>query len=492
MERLRRFAFDVSWVLVSSAVNLVIVFLLRIILARWLGAFDLGLYTMIITIQEIAVLLAVFGISGALTKYVAEYQDTKDRLFQIISSAFIISIIFGLVAGILLYFLSGTVAGIFDMPQLAHLLKLLAIALPFITLIEAVGGLFTGLRRMKNYTYLIMMRSCLMLLFIVTLVWLDFGVEGTVFGIVLSMVGGCIFGLYLSRKYLRSAFQGFFENAKKLVSFGSQAFGANAVSLIANQADIIMIGFYLTATEVGYYSVAVTISMLFYIIPQAIQRISYPATTEYWYKKDHQSLQEMIGKSMKYSACILLPLGLGFEFFAKEVITIIFGAEFIYAVVPFLILLIARVIKGATVTPIGAVFSGRGRPDIGLKIDSLSTVLNIGLNIVLIPRFGIVGAAVATTISLLVGTVIFIAFLPRMLGVKIDARWYGWAMGLACVAIAIFWTGAQFINLYIVGGVVLIGYIILVLRFLLSKEDKALFKSLAYSLTRRFEKEGVF
>ena len=139
-------------------------------------------------------------------------------------------------------------------------------------------------------------------------------------------------------------------------------------------------------------------------------------------------------------------------------------------------------IRGSTVFPIGASFSGRGRPDIGLKVDGLSTVLNIGLNIVLIPPFGIAGAAMATTISLLIGTVIYMMLLPRLLRVKIDARWYGWALGLACVAVAIFWIGTQLINPYIVGGVVLIGYIILVLRFLLTKEDKALFKSLAYSL----------
>jgi len=482
---MRSFVFDVGWVLVSSAVNLVIVFFLRIILARWLGAFDLGLYTMVITVQEIATLVAGLGISVALTKYVAEYQDTKDKLFQIISPAFIISIIFGLVVGVLLYFLSGTLAGIFNIPQLAHLLKILAIALPFVVLLETALGLFNGLRRMKNYAYLRILRSCLMILLIITFVWLGFGVEGIVFGIVLSVVAGCIFGLYLSREYLYPTYQDFFKNAKKLVLFGSQAFGANAVSLIANRADIIMIGYFLAATKVGYYGVAVTMSMLFDIIPQAIQRISYPATSEYWSKKDHRSLQKVIDKSMRYSACILLPLGLAFGFFSEEITTTIFGAEFIYAASPFLILLIARVIRGATVQPIGASFSGRGRPDIGLKIDTLSTALNIGLNLMLIPRFGIVGAAVATTTSLLVGAVIFIALLPIMLGVKIDARWYGWAMGLACVAIALFWIGTQFINPYIVGGVVIIGYIILVFKLLLTKDDKALFKSLAYSLIRR-------
>ncbi len=485
MEQVRRFALDVGWVLVSSAVNLVIAFLLRIVLARWLGAFDLGLYTMVITVQEIAVLIAGLGISVALTKYIAEYRDDRDRLLQTTFAAFINTIIFGLVGGAILYFLSGTVASIFNMPQLARLLEILAIALPFLCLLQTSLGLLTGLRMMRNYAYLIILRVCLMILAITTFVWLGFGVEGTVFGILLSAVGGCTFGLCLSRKYLRPIFQGFFRNTKKLVLFGIQVFGANAVSLIANRADIIMIGYYLDAAKVGYYSIAVILSMFFDIIPQAIQKVSYPATTEYWSKKNHRSLQEMIDKSMKSSAWILLPLGLGVGFFTTEITTFIFGPEFIYAALPLVILLIARVIRGATIQPIGASFTGVGRPDVGLKIDALSTILNIGLNILLIPRFGIAGAAMATTISLLTGAVIFMILLPRILGVKIDARWYALAMGLACISVVLFWVGTRLINPYIVGGVVLSGYIILALKLLLTKQDRDMLKSLVYSLIGR-------
>jgi len=338
---------------------------------------------------------------------------------------------------------------------------------------------------MRTYAYLVILRSFLMILFIVALVWLGFGVEGAVFGMVVSVAAGCILGLYFSKKYLHLNFQGFLQNVKKLVLFGSQVFGANAVNLIANQADIILIGYFLAATEVGYYGIAVSISMLFLIIPLAIQRISYPAASEYWSKNNHQALQKMIDKSMKYSACIVLPLGLGVGFFAGEITTTVFGAEFIYAALPLSILLIARVIRGSTIIPIGASFSAIGRPDIGLKLDALSTVLNIGLNILLIPRFGIAGAAMATTTSLLVGTVIFVILLPRMVGVKIDARWYARAMGLACVAVALFLMGTQLINPYIVGGVILCGYVILVFRVFLTKEDRATFGSLAYSLVHR-------
>ena len=77
MQQIKKFTFDVSWVLVSSAVNLALVFILRIILARWLGSFDLGLFTLVLTVQELATLIAGQGIMTSLTKFVAEYREDE-------------------------------------------------------------------------------------------------------------------------------------------------------------------------------------------------------------------------------------------------------------------------------------------------------------------------------------------------------------------------------------------------------------------------------
>jgi len=483
MEQVRKFAFDVGWVLVSSVATLAIGFLLRIVLARWLGAADLGLYTMIITIQAIAVLVASVGIPAAVIKYVAEYKDRGDKLFQTTSIAFISSIIFGLVVGILIYTLSGILAGLFHMPELARLLKILAFTFPFASILETLLGLFNGLRQMKTYAYIMVLQSFLMALFIVAFVWFGFGVQGAVWGIVLSVLGGCIFGLYRSRKFLHLTLHGLLQGAKRLVSFGSQVFVANAFGLILAYTDILLIGYFLAAEDVGYYSVAVSVSTFFLLVPQAIQRITYPATSEYWSQNDHQALSRMIDKSMKYSACILLPLGLGVGFFAQDLVVGIFGQEFRDAAWPLCVLLIARVITGSTSVPVGLSFSGVGRPDIPLKISGIAAAANVGLNVLLIPPWGILGAAIATTVSLLLGVIIFLALMPRILGVRIDIKWFAQAMGFACVAIALFLVGTRFMmNPYVVGGVILCGYVALVFQLLLSKEDRAIFRSLAYSL----------
>jgi O-antigen/teichoic acid export membrane protein len=483
MQQTRKFAFDVSWVLISSAVNLALGFALRIILARWLGSFDLGLYTLVLTVQEFATLIAGMGIMTALTKYVAQYRDDKNALFQIVFSAFTLTLFFAIVAGLLLYFLATTIAGIFHTPQLAHLLRILSISLPFIIINQTSLGLENGLRRMKYYAAQIMMRSFLMIVFIVVLVWLGYGVEGTVWGLVFAIAGTSIWGLYLAREYYHLNYHNFIKNVKTLISFGIQVFSVETVNVLVSYTDILMIGYFLTATEVGYYSIAVSMGMLFYIFPQAVQKMTFPLTAEYWYANDFESLRKMFDKSMKYTACILLPLGLFFTLFAREITTTVFGAEYIYSVSPFLILLIDRVLRGSTITPVGASFSGIGRPDISLKVDSVSLVMNAFLCWLLIPRFGIIGASMATATSMLTAAAIYTKLLPK-LKVKLDFRWYGLAVGLLGTAIAVNWIGAKFINHYVVASIIFVAYVILVLRFFLTREDRNLLKSLAFSFLK--------
>ena len=88
--------------------------------------------------------------------------------------------------------------------------------------------------------------------------------------------------------------------------------------MINYRADTILIGYFLTDTDVGYYTVAVSLSRFFWIIPQTIQTITYPATSDYSANNNHSALQTMTDKSMKYTACILLPIGLGVRFFCER------------------------------------------------------------------------------------------------------------------------------------------------------------------------------
>ncbi|MCL0079969.1 flippase [Dehalococcoidia bacterium] len=476
MQPSRKFAFDVGITFLASVVSLSLGFVVTILLGRYLGAGDLGLFKMTSTIYGIAMLIAAVGIPAAMIKYTAEFKEDRTKFNQIVSSGVITSLFLGIGFIALFYFSAGIFADIFNMPGLSGLLKLLSPVFPFASVSGALLGLLNGIREMKKYAAATIIHSVLMVIVTVVLIYYGFGVTGAVIGIVLSSVGSSAYLIFVSRRYFRITLVGYRQATGRLLKFGAQIFGANAINMINYKADIVLIGFFLTATDVGHYAVAVGLSTFFWLIPDAVQRITYPATSEYWSNNNHSALQKMIDKSMKYTACILLPIGLGVGFFARDIVTMIFGQGFVYAVLPLQILIVGTVIIGL-IKAIGGSLPSIGRVDIALKVIVVSATANIVLNLLLIPLFGIVGAAIATTISLSIVTLLGLFFIVRLLRVGFDYKWFAKLSGITLLSILSFMYLA-FVNRYLVGIIILSIYVLIIASLLVTKEDRTYFMEL--------------
>jgi len=486
MREAKKFAFDVSIAFFASVVSMFLGFLVTILLGRYLGADNLGLYRMTSTLYGITMLVAAMGIPRAIIKYVAEYKENINGLNQIVSSGVITSLFLGIGFSLLFYLSSGIFSEIFNMPGLSGLLKLLSPSFPFAIVSGVLLGLLNGLREMKKYTVAVIVQSVLMLAISAILIYWGFGVAGVVIGLVLSSVGSCLYLLWVCRGYLDITFRNYIQTTKEVLSFGWKIVAGNAINQINYNADIILIGYFLTAMDIGYYAVALGLSRFFWIIPQAIQKITSPATSEYWAKNNHAALQKMINKSMKYTACILLPIGLVIGFFTRDIITFIFGNEFVYSALSLQILVIGAVILGI-IMAIGGSIAGVGRPDIGLKIVCISATTNIALNILLIPNFGIIGAAIATTTSLLVHTCLGLFLTVKVLKAEIDFKWFAKIFGISFLSVLIFIFLLGFIDKYLLGMTILFIYISMIVRFLLTEEDRVylieLLREIRYALS---------
>ncbi|MCZ7355870.1 MAG: flippase [Candidatus Methanoperedens sp.] len=473
MKEPKKFAFDVGITFIASVISMLLGFIITVLLGRYLGAEELGLYRMAFTIYGIAMLFAAIGIPAAIIKYVAEHKGDRRKTNSIVSAGVITSLFLGIGFSILFFISSGIFEGIFKMPGLSSLLIILSPVFPFALVSGTLLGFLNGLREMKKYGIATILQSILMLIVSLVLIYQGFGVAGVVTGIVLSSIGSCFYLMKISRHYFEIVLEGYAQTTKEILLFGVQILGANAMATINYQADTLLIGYFLTAVDVGYYGVAVAFSTFIWLVPQAIQTITYPATSEYWSTNNHVALQTMIDKSMKYTACILLPIGLGVGFFAKEIITIIFGSRFIYAVLPLEILIVGTVILGVAKS-IGGAVTGVGRPDIGLKIVGISAITNVVFNILLIPKFGIAGAAVATAVSLSLASFLNLFIAIKMIKIKMDFKWYAKISGLSFSAILIF-IRFEFINLYLLGIMILCVYVFMIATFFLKKEDKMYF-----------------
>jgi len=481
----KKFAFDVGWVFMSSIVVLILHFFQNPIMARYLGPDGLGLFSMAIMIMGIVELIASFGIYDANIKYVAEYKEDKSKLYSLVSSAFITMIISGAIASLTLFFFSDTLASVFNMPSLALLLKIYALALPF-SLVHGISfGFFTGLRKMKYHAFIRILNASLALIFILILLMIGLGVVGAILGTIFALITTFGVAMVIIKRLVRFTFSDYQKNMKVLVSFGSRLTGANIIGEIYNYADTLMIGYFLTSTEVGYYAVAISLGRFFRFIPRAIGQVAYPTISEYWAKNDIQAINKLADKSTKYSACILVFAGMSVIFFAEDIVTFLFTPEFLPAVLPLAILVTGTVTAGI-IRSLGDIFASVGKVNLLLKITAIGAVGDVLLNLALIPTYGIIGAATATTAVYMLIVGIKIYFLRKEVTIKLDTPWFTKMAMLIGLSATLFYV-LGFLNYYFSATITLLLYGVVVIKYLLTKDDYEFFVKILKDI-----RHGVF
>lgn len=471
----QKFAKDVGFSFASLGISALVHFILRIFLARYLGAGDLGLYTLSFTVYSFGMLLSAFGIGAALVKYIAEFKEDTLRTNLMVSSGSITTFLIGCVFGLILYVCSAPIAHIFfDMPELEGLLRIVAIAFPFIALSKATLGFLNGLRRMRLFAFINIAQNVLTIILTIALVLGGYGLTGAVSALVLPIVLLSLFSLFSIRKSLaRPTLTQYRPAIKMLLAFGIYAVLINGMGLILFYTDSIMLGYFLTDVSVGLYAVAIVLAQAIRLPSSAIQMITTPTIATYWGKGEIDRIEDLINRIMKYTAAFIIPACFLVAFLAHEIITLIFGAEFVPAVFPLQILVIGTVL-GAIAASVGTTLGSTAYLNTAFKLTSITVVANIILNLLLIPRLGIIGAAIATSTSMITVVMLHLYFTQRLIGVRIH---WGWFARLFCFAILL--AGATYViglivSHYICIPVALIIYVVVLLKYFITREDLTL------------------
>jgi O-antigen/teichoic acid export membrane protein len=357
---------------------------------------------------------AAFGMGAALTKYVAQFYDDTKKTSEYITSGIIGSTISGTLIGIALYFSSSIIAiDFFDIPTMEELLKVTALCFPFIAIQKAVIGTLNGYRKMRAFALVnIIQNVSVVLLSLGLVLLLNMNVLGAVIGYVVPtiVIGTC--SLYLTRHDMKpSSFMG--KTVLREISwFGFYVVLANSIGLINTQIDSLLIGYFMDETEVGYYAVAVLFMQLLLLMPQAIQRITTPSISAYYGKGNLEEISELIKKTILKTAMLIVPIMALLAISGQFLIEIIFTEEFLPAYTPLLILLIGYSIYAVFVS-IGTCLSSMGKVNMVFKISFVCALINTTLNVLLIPQYGLIGAASATTASLLFTTLINMIYIYK-------------------------------------------------------------------------------
>jgi O-antigen/teichoic acid export membrane protein len=394
---------DVQWAFISIVTASFAHFILRIVLGRELGPEGLGVYTLAFTIYLFGMQFAAFGIGSALTKYVAEFLDDQTVIKNYVSSGMTSSIITGALMGVVLFLLAPSIAiSVFHVPELEPLIQLTALCYPFIAVQKAVLGTLNGFRSMHQYAFLNIVQNVAVLVGSIILVLIfGMGVMGAAIGFVVPTILISALSPILIRDCIGlDASLWNIPILRTTTVFGFYVVLGNSISFLNTQIDSIMIGYYLDPAEVGIYAVAVLLAQVLTLIPGAVQHVTAPATATLYGKDDIEGVRKLIFSVMKKIFLVSVGIAAFIAFFGQYIITIMFTGEYLLSYAPLLILLLGYVIF-TPFSAVGSTLSSIGKVHIPFRIHAICGILNVTLNILLIPHLGIIGAAIATAATLM-------------------------------------------------------------------------------------------
>ena len=188
-----------------------------------------------------------------------------------------------------------------------------------------------------------------------------------------------------------------------------------AASIITQKTDIVMLGWLTTASDVGVYNVVVQGSMLVSFGFTAMNSVLAPTIARLFVQEDMVRLQRLLSvSSIAILAIAVLVLGV-LAAFGKPLLTTVFGQEFERGYAALLILGVGQLVN-ASVGSVGTFLSMTRHENDTLRAIVVAAIVNVVLNGVMIPLYGMVGAAVATMSSTVLWNIMMSVSVYKRLG----------------------------------------------------------------------------
>ena len=291
---------------------------------------------------------------------------------------------------------------LYNKPDLVKYIKLFSLTLPFTVLSAIVINIFKGFNVIK-YKVLIEDFTIIVSRILLLLCCLVFGLGVT--GVIMSYLASILLGLIIGIILLLKIFPGLRDsnikpdlNRREIISYSYPLFLSSFFTIFLNQTDILMLSYYLPADQIGIYSIANRLAVLVFFLASSTFAIFSPAIARLLGKDQREDIESLLNKVTRLVLIATIPIFLIITIFSKEALTI-FGKEFTRGNTALLILA-SSFLFNSLIGFAGQILGIMGRSKL-ILINSLgASILNIVLNYALIPRYGILGAAMATGFSI--------------------------------------------------------------------------------------------
>ncbi len=362
-----------------------------IIIARTLGPFGKGVFAVLAAIMGIALQFGNFGLHASNIYFVSR---DKQKLPQISGN----SLWVGLIGGIAISGIAYLVSIAFPRLLLGEIkplfLMIMLISVPFVFISLFLQNILIGLQKIYQYNLIEVAGKFFSVIFIVViLVILRRGIRELV--ILSTLVTALICLVYIA--YFRS-FNGFsfkfdIKLFREMLEYGFKTYLSCLFAFLIIRSDMILVNYFLSVSKAGIYSVAVSFADFLYLLPATIGMMLFPKASAI---QDKES--KLTKKVSRFTVLLMLVLCIFAAVVSKPLILLMYGPQFKDSIVPFLWLLPGILFLSLETIYMND-FASRGNPPIVYIVPAIAFVINIGLNLIMIPRMGIVAASLTSTIS---------------------------------------------------------------------------------------------
>ncbi len=458
------------WLVISEIINGILMFIITIFLARFLGVEGYGKLTFVLSFVTLFIIPIDLGLSPLITK---ELAGEKEKIKKYLDNLILFRIILGIIAFLLIILIIRLLNQDNDVIFLAYLLGLWTI---FQTSTQFFQAIFRSQEKM--FYEAITRVSHAFILAILSIYFIMSGYSLIYFG--WAYCAAAFFTLFITIIFTWTKFSHF--SLKFDIKFIKNIFRKSwpfALSLlfisIYYYIDSVMLGILKGNKEVGLYNAAYKLIVFILIIGSVIARSTYPIISKL-FKTSFIKLKVFLENYNKFIFIIAIPIAFGGVILSRQIILFIYGENFNESIFAFQILVIS-----AAIVYISTIYAHSlqicNKQKIHLLGMGLGALINITLNFILIPYFGLIAAAAATLLTEIFILIFMFVNFSKIIKLGVLKYFYKPFIASLGMFLLIYFVNQLNLFLLLITGV-LFYFIIIILIKGISKNDLAVINNL--------------
>ncbi len=377
-----------------------------VVYARFLGADLYGVFQLAITAVSVLSLLAAFGMSPGLIRYLPIFKaDGKmNDLKGTVNFALSLGLFLSVAAALALYLGRQFVSlSVFSEPRLSGILPLFSLVLVFYSLGAILGGVIQAEGEAHVFITFRYVLDHLASVSFFLVFYLTLGTK--LLGASWAKVFASFLTVFLAGRWVVRRFpflwkKPLFPTARKreFLLYSASLLFVGFTYFLMNQVNNLLVGMYSVSRQVGFYSVGNVVAGVIIFVLISFNLIFAPLISELYHRGQHETLAKMYSAVTRLVWIFTLPIFIWVLVYSRSILSI-FGEEFAAAKWVLIFLAIGQFVNAA-VGPNGLMLSMSGHQKWEVFNGVAVALLNIGVNMVLIPRYGATGAALGGALAL--------------------------------------------------------------------------------------------